>query len=157
MEGVEPVVGGGASGVHSGAKWRTTNASEKDNYDFSHLFKHENIVVDNLKNNKEAGSEKLPKQAGGPVSVVNILEIPRLSRKDVLRNLSCRAENSNLTQPLLASVQIDMTCELQGQRLAFVGSFRLSPRVVHNEAFACGAFRGTFCRVAEGLKGTARN
>ncbi|UYV66095.1 K02A2.6-like [Cordylochernes scorpioides] len=40
--------------------------------------------------------------------VVNRLELPRVSRQDLLAALSCRASNSNLTHPASARVELDL-------------------------------------------------
>lgn len=43
--------------------------------------------------------------------VGNVLSLPRLERKNLHMQLTCRAENNNLTTPIISSVVLDMNCE----------------------------------------------
>lgn len=41
----------------------------------------------------------------------NILSLAKLKRKNLHMQLTCRAENNNLTTPIISSIVLDMNCE----------------------------------------------
>ncbi|KAK4294370.1 hypothetical protein Pmani_033013 [Petrolisthes manimaculis] len=61
---------------------------------------HEGALLDDLSDGEK--SEEV---------VANTLTLPNLSRQHLYRVITCRATNSNLTQPLHTSITIDMSCE----------------------------------------------
>lgn len=50
----------------------------------------------------------------------NILSLAKLKRKNLHMQLTCRAENNNLTTPIISSIVLDMNCEFCQPTLIFL-------------------------------------
>lgn len=51
--------------------------------------------------------------------VQNILHLKRLNRTDLLSSFMCHSSNNNITDPITASVMIDLNCKLNMHTLSF--------------------------------------